>query len=210
MSHRNIDPSRIIVIDTETTGLDPEKDEVLSLAILDGNGNVLFNDYVRPARRKRWPNAARINGITWADVKDKRTIRDRSCEIESLFKNAQLVVGYNTDFDLRMLKASGLVIETHSVYDVMKHYASIHNGGRYAKLAQCARHYGYAYDAHNALEDAKATLHCYKMLSEEVPVAVATVADRTDDADQGNAGCGCALAAAIIFLALAILFLLLH
>lgn len=39
-----------IVIDTETTGLDPEKDELLQVSIIDDEGNVLFNSLFRPER----------------------------------------------------------------------------------------------------------------------------------------------------------------
>jgi len=158
-----LDSSKIIVIDTETTGLNPGSDEVLSLAIIDGDGNVLFDDFMRPARRKRWPKAAEINGITWSDVKDKGTLLDRGAEILPLFENASLVVGYNVQFDLGMLEGNGLALPERNVYDVMKWHA-IKNGGRKVRLAQCASHYGYGFEPHNALEDAKATLHCFKSM----------------------------------------------
>lgn len=35
---------------------------------------------------------------------------------------------------------------------------------KWFKLEQCAREYKYKFNAHDALEDAKATLHCYKSL----------------------------------------------
>ena len=35
---------------------------------------------------------------------------------------------------------------------------------KYSKLEVAARHFGYTYKAHNALEDTKATLHIYKKL----------------------------------------------
>lgn len=160
-----IDSAKVIVIDTETTGLKPGTDEVLSLSIIDGDGAVLFDDYLRPARRKRWPKAAEINGITWNDVKDKQTLLDRSAEILPLFEQAALVVGYNLDFDLNMLKGNGLVIPERNKYDVMKWYA-IRNGGRKVKLVECAAHFGYGFVPHSTLEDTKATLHCFRAMVE--------------------------------------------
>ena len=37
-----------IVIDTETTGLNPYDDELLQVSIIDGQGNTLFNSYIKP------------------------------------------------------------------------------------------------------------------------------------------------------------------
>lgn len=158
-----LDSSKIIVIDTETTGLKAGNDEVLSLSILDGDGNVLFNDLIKPARRKRWPKAAEINGITWNDVKDKPTLAERRAEIVPLFERASLVVGYNVKFDLGMLEGNGLVLPEKNIYDVMEWHA-IRNGGRRVKLVQCASEYGYEFVPHSALEDTKATLHCLKAM----------------------------------------------
>lgn len=64
-------PDKIIVFDTETTGLNPYgNDEILQLAIIDGNGEELFNSYIKPDLRKTWAKAAEVNGITPRMVKD--------------------------------------------------------------------------------------------------------------------------------------------
>ena len=159
--------SRIIVLDTETTGLDPEKDEVLSLSIIDGEGNVLFDDLFRPEHRKRWPKAAEIHGITWNDVKDKETLDFRKYVILQIIYNADLVVGYNIDFDINMLRAGGLTLEGLNTFDVMKEYAKILPDKRWVKLIRCAQHYDYDFDPHNSLNDVYATLHCYKHLMQD-------------------------------------------
>lgn len=54
---RAIDPGQIIVFDTETTGIGTANNEILQLSIVDGLGNVLFDDLIKPKRRKRWNNA---------------------------------------------------------------------------------------------------------------------------------------------------------
>lgn len=41
-------PSRMIVLDLETTGLSDYRDDVLQLSVIDGDGNVLINSYVKP------------------------------------------------------------------------------------------------------------------------------------------------------------------
>ena len=61
--------ARIIVFDTETTGV-TEDDEIIQLSIIDGNGKTLINEYVHPYWKKDWAAAARVNGITPEMVKD--------------------------------------------------------------------------------------------------------------------------------------------
>ena len=53
-----------IVIDTEATGLHPGWDELLQVAVIDGEGRVLFDQLIKPSRRKKWPDAQRVHGIS--------------------------------------------------------------------------------------------------------------------------------------------------
>lgn len=178
---QKFDPENVIVIDTETTGLNDEKDEVLSLAVLSGNGDVLFNDLIKPRHRKSWPKATEIHGIKWKDVKDKATLEDLEDTLRPIFDNADLIIGYNVPFDISMLQVSGAKIgwnvrkdEMTPLFDVMREYAEVHGPwsewqgrNRWVKLSQCAKHYGYKFKAHNALEDCKATLFCFNALTED-------------------------------------------
>jgi len=63
---------RTVFLDTETTGLRGcyagGSDEIVELAILDDRGKPLVNQVVRPPRRKLWPQAQRIHGISPAMV----------------------------------------------------------------------------------------------------------------------------------------------
>lgn len=164
----------VVVIDTETTGLEPGKDEVLQIAIVDLDGNELFYSLIRPLERKRWPKATEVHGITWKDVKDKPTIYDVGNEVSEILENASLIVGYNVDFDMDMLMENGLPSVSTDRYDLMEEYAQAYGkwsdrkcGYLWCKLEQCAGHFKYEFSAHNALEDAKATAHCYRMFREE-------------------------------------------
>ena len=40
-----------ICLDCETTGIDPEKDEILSLSIMNQDGEVLFDEMIKPLRK---------------------------------------------------------------------------------------------------------------------------------------------------------------
>lgn len=160
---------KVRVIDTETTGLNPNTDEILSLAILDGNGNRLFYSLIKPRNTRSWPDAERINGIGWKDVKHSPTIDAMLGKIKKLLGGDVLVVGYNVDFDLRFLRSAGVLPGSGiSRLDVMELYRSVKPAGGRARLVDCAAHFGYVFPAHNALEDAKATAFCYrKLIGEE-------------------------------------------
>lgn len=163
----------IICLDTETTGLDREKDEILQLSIIDGDGNILFDNLIKPSHRRSWANAQKIHGISPADVSGCRTLWDYKSEIESILLNADIIVGYNImSFDLPMLFNHGIKNEVKDgsvVCDVMQEYAFV-NGEwndktcdwRYKKLIDCAEYYKYpGHSWHNALDDARATLFCF-------------------------------------------------
>lgn len=171
-----IEPKDIIVFDVETTGLDAEKkDEILQLSIINGSGEVLFSDYIKPLFRKRWNDAQQIHGISPTMVKEKRTFYEIREVIQDIFNQAKLIVGYNLDFDLRFMEAVHIKLPKYvELFDVMIEYAPVagkwndyKNDFKWMKLTQCARHYKYKFEAHDALEDVKATLHCFdKMLND--------------------------------------------
>lgn len=160
-SLRAIRPFRTVAIDTETTGLDPDKDEVLQVAVIDGDGDVLINTLVKPVHRRSWAKAEAIHGISPEDVKDAPTLE----EIAPLIKEAvdtKMVVGYNLPYDLDMLRAGGVDIESGIGFDVMREFARMRGSERWVKLTDAARYYGHSLDgAHDALADATAALRVY-------------------------------------------------
>ena len=162
-----------IVIDTETTGLDDD-DEVLSIAVVDQDGNKLFYELVRPTHHTEWPGAEIIHGITWNDVEDKNPLTYYEDELRELIDKAPLVVGYNLEYDLEKLASSGILFRPRAEYDLMREYAKVFgewadwkNDRLWVKLVDVANRYHYSYHAHNALEDAKATAYCYRKFIEE-------------------------------------------
>lgn len=168
----DVAPEKTIVFDTETTGLDPYKDEILSLAIINGNGDVVFNSLLNPEMRKTWKKASEVNGITPRMVKNSPHFSDVKDEIQKIFHDAKLIIGYNVEFDLRFIKGSGIKISSKTlIFDVMKEYSrargiinSYYGDYKWCKLEECASDYNYSFEAHDALEDTKATLFCYQAL----------------------------------------------
>ena len=167
--HEN--PSNVKVLDVETTGLDPGADEVLSIAIVDGNGDTVFNSLVHPYNVKEWPEAQEINGIAPSDVRDTPYMAGIRREIQTILDDTTVLVGYNhMDFDMCFLSKYGIAYRGNWC-DVMRDFLPIgaRDDGeyRYRSLVKCANHYGHYFHAHDALEDAKATLYCCLRIAEE-------------------------------------------
>lgn len=175
-----IETSGGIVIDTETTGLCAEEDEILQLSIISEKGEKLFDSYFRPLH-KSWSAAQAVNNISPEMVADAPSIADKAAEIQRILNSADKIIGYNTYFDANFIRAAGLIIpERAEIVDIMLIFAKIfgewsdyHGDYKWQKLTTCAAFYHFdwnsiALTAHNSLADCYATLHCYNQISVEL------------------------------------------
>ena len=118
--------SKIIVFDTETTGLDSEMDEILQLSIIDGDGKVLLNEYVQPYIKAEWPKAQEINNISPGMVRDSCFPHELIPKVKGIFASAEVIVGYNVNFDAKFIRNWGIDIQKDKLLDVMELFADIY------------------------------------------------------------------------------------
>lgn len=173
---RNKKTANVIIIDTETTGLNANTDELLQVSIISDTREILYNSYLRPLYKKVWNEAERINGISPDMVKDSPTALTECVEINNILSQADVIIGYNhQEFDLGFLANIGCKIkDTAEIIDVMQIFAEIYgeqseyfNGYKWQKLTTCASYYGYEWqgNAHDSLADCLATLYCYEQIN---------------------------------------------
>lgn len=167
-------PSRLIVLDLETTGLSNYRDDVLQLSVIDGDGNILINSYVKPYYNSLWEEAQRINNISPDMVADAPELHELVPKLKGIFESCDTIIGYNTLFDLSFL--GFLDFSERPIIDVMDDFAPIygewsdyHGDYKWQKLTTCAEYYGFDWNsiqenAHNSLGDCYATLYCYKKM----------------------------------------------
>lgn len=174
LSKNLYNPSDILVLDTETTGVCKDRqDEVLQLAIIDGNGKTVWNKLYKPEKITEWSGAMAVNHITPEMVANCPTIRQDMPVINKILAQAKVIVGYNTTFDLdKILKPVG-ARWTCETEDVMRVFAPVYGETtsrgtfKWKKLGVCTQYCGYNWGsdtAHDGLADCRATLHCYKTL----------------------------------------------
>lgn len=164
----------VIVIDAETTGLDARNDEILQLTIISDSGRILFNEFILPTKHTEWPEAERINHITYDMVKDCQPLIYHAKEIQNILDSADVIVGYNHSFDMAFLDNAGIKSDVRKNYDLMLEFSQLrgewddqNNHYKWFSLKECADYLGYNWGAgksHDTLSDCKAVLYCYKKM----------------------------------------------
>jgi DNA polymerase-3 subunit epsilon len=164
-------PLAYAVVDVETTGTDPETDEIVSLAVvrLDPAGveTERFATLVRPTRPIP-AEATAVHGITDADVADAPSLAEVAPRVRALLDGA-VFAAHNARFDLALvqhgLAAVGLAYRpagvacTLDVFRLLEPLAPSHR-----LEAICSRHGIELEDAHEALGDVVATAALVRLL----------------------------------------------
>lgn len=165
---------RQIVLDTETTGLDPETGhriiEIGAVELIDrrftGNN---YHQYIQPERDID-EEALRVHGITPEFLADKPVFSEVAAEFLEYIKGAQLVI-HNAPFDVGFIDHEFMwldagypkVDEICTVLDTLVLARKMHPGGRLSLDALCSR---YSIDnsqrvLHGALLDAEILADLY-------------------------------------------------
>ncbi|WP_455938118.1 3'-5' exonuclease [Gemella morbillorum] len=159
-----------VVLDLETTGLNSEEDEILQVSIIDQDNNILIDEYCKPNKVKSWNEAENINNITPEMVENKKPFEEYINVVNDILSKADRIIIYNAPFEINFLRKYGISIDSAKVYDLMVEFSEKYGewndyfqSRTWVKLETCCNFYGYYLEnAHNSLEDCKATLYCYK------------------------------------------------
>lgn len=160
--HSVEDGSRVAFIDTETTGLDAENDEVLQLAIVKLDGTVAYTHLFKPVRAERWDEAMKVNHITPEMVSDEPSLLDEKERIESVFESVDIIAGWNVLYDLEMLYACGIDFPSSVLFcDLMpafcdawrKEHPEYPLDRSRERLVRATQWLGIRHNAHDALGD---------------------------------------------------------
>ena len=155
---------RVIVLDTETTGLDARQERIIELAMLSVLVDTATGLPVGPVTTyesfedpgKPIPSA--ITGITGIDDSMVRGQRIDEARVIELVQAADLIVAHNAGFDRPFVEARLPVFATRAWNCSFAGIDWKAQGSGSAKLEFLAHERGWFYDAHRALVDCHALL----------------------------------------------------
>ncbi len=161
-----------VVLDTETTGLDPDQDRIVSLALCKVNfsdlrhnpknlADGLEKEYVFDPGKPIPEGASRVHGIFDKDVEGKPRFDEKSKEIRG-FIGKLPVIGHNVSFDKSMLsaelkRAGEKTLSRNKSYCTMTWFQEYNHGWRKGStLGNATRWFGLPVgNCHDAMEDTR-------------------------------------------------------
>ena len=138
---------RRIVLDTETTGLDPRRGHrIIEIAAIEMDGRRVstrhFHHYLDPEREVD-EDAARVHGFTWDMLRGRAKFADIANSFLAFVEGAELMA-HNAPFDMSFinneLRLLGLPPLLNPVVDTLKVAREMHPGKKNSLDALCNRY----------------------------------------------------------------------
>ncbi len=148
---------RRIVVDTETTGLDPKQGHrIIELAAIELDGRKLslrrFHRYLNPEREID-AGAVAVHGLTYERLQNEAKFADIAASFMEFIEGAELII-HNAPFDIGFLNHElellGLPPLQNAVTDTLKVAREMHPGKKNGLDALCSRY---------EIDNAHRTLH---------------------------------------------------
>lgn len=138
---------RKIVLDTETTGLDPRRGHrIIEIAAIELDGRKVskrhFHHYLDPEREVD-EDAARVHGFTWDMLKGRSKFSDIAGSFLEFVEGAELMA-HNAPFDMSFINNELRLLELpplqNPVVDTLKLAREMHPGKKNGLDALCSRY----------------------------------------------------------------------
>ena len=166
---QNLDKLNPIIVDVETTGV-KRNDEILQVSIINLNGDILFNRYIRPRNVEEWERAYNIHGIDKELVMNEKDISYYRRSIEKILKKHKLIIGYQVYSDVTFFERSKINCNNNVILDISYPFYQLFKNEKVLEdkpipsLSDCASFFEYNFNAHDSLSDCQATLVCFNNL----------------------------------------------
>jgi DNA polymerase III epsilon subunit-like protein len=158
--------SDFLYLDTETTGLSPDRGaRLVEIAIVDGKGRTVFDSLINPGTRIP-PEAANIHGISDAMVRSKPRFEEILPQLLKLVSGREVVI-YNAAFDIQFFPNK--LSNAQRIHCAMKSFSQAVGQRRWVRLSDAAERVGHVWEgaAHRALADAQACRSVWEWLERQ-------------------------------------------
>ena len=170
---------RLVLLDTETTGLDFSRDEIIefSAVVLERQGKVLeYDELIQLSPGGFVPQKIQqLTGITDQDIRERGLPKTRVCrDIGQMIQGNTLILAYNAHFDLSFLYYMLLrdgdpgILRGKDKLDLLTVYRDRRKFPH--KLCNAIEEYGLAgkvVNSHRAIDDVIATVAVMEAMEEE-------------------------------------------
>lgn len=162
------------VIDIETTGLDPQIDDIIEIGIIKVNNNKIidtFSSLVKPFSPIS-DFISQLTGITNEKVKDCPTI-DKILPFVKDFISDKIIIGHNINFDINFLYDNFVRFENYlfrnDYIDTMRLSRILFKELLDHRLSTIANHLNVKFNKmHRALIDCEITNNCYRKIKDYI------------------------------------------
>ena len=156
-------------IDFETASKWPESACSIGLVRMDGDGEVLdrFYSLICPKEPSFDPFCTAVHHLEPADILSAPTIAEIADDIKAFIGSTPLVA-HNAQFDIKVMNASlaswGIESVRNPYFCTLSLARKVMRGEPSYRLTALAAHFGWEYDAHNALADSEICGRLFKEL----------------------------------------------
>jgi polyribonucleotide nucleotidyltransferase len=165
----------LVVIDVETTGVDPKMADLLEVAAVKIKGTKIVDRWSTLVNPGRPIVGNQMHGITDKDVAGAPSPKEAADQLLAFIGGA-LVVGHNVGFDLAFIeeaKGDGFRFEPGTYIDTLVIAREGYPGAESYKLGDLARYFGVELaQGHRALPDAEATANLLLWFANDLPARI--------------------------------------
>lgn len=167
-------PSNYVVLDLETSGLNPVTDEIIEIGLLKVKHNEICEKYTSLLKvsTKLKPVIVQLTGINDDLLKKEGKNITEVLPIVRDFIGDDIIVGHNISFDISFIDTNlhkqGLDVLNNITLDTMEMYTKILNGKNASrKLIDIAKNYGVAVEQiHRGLSDCEIIKNVYDVMKQ--------------------------------------------
>jgi DNA polymerase-3 subunit epsilon len=158
-----------VIVDFETTGFVSPTVDIVEIAVLDQDGQVLLNTLVKPTGRIPY-RASLVHGIYDDDVKTAPTFAEVYTAFCNVVGSQPVTIAYNDEFERGILRAVchryEQPVPSLEWQCAMRAYMAYARQYKFSKLGVACQQEGVRVDnAHRALGDCSMTLHLLRKMA---------------------------------------------